>query len=114
MRSGQRCPDLKGECGESRTLSATNSAVSGEFMLGDNKFIFFVFCVPVDEQSTHTSSRQEESNCLMTSGARKGNPTVEFSIAMASQFTASEDLNGMRVISPTICELRCVEQYLEP
>ena len=30
----------------------------------------------VCEQATHTSSGQEESNCLNTSRADKGNPTV--------------------------------------
>ena len=35
-RAGQKCPDLKGECGESRTFSAANFMVSSEFTLGDN------------------------------------------------------------------------------
>ena len=45
----------------------------------------FDFLFSVDEQSNHTSR--------ITSGARQGNPTVYFSIAMVPQFTASEHLN---------------------
>ena len=81
------------KCGESRTFSATNFAVSSEFTLGNNKFIPLNFCFSIHEQFTHTSSGQEEFNFLITSGARQGSPAVQFGIAMASQFTASEHLN---------------------
>ena len=49
---------------------------------------------PVDEQLTRTSSRQVESDCSITSGARQVNPTVKCSTAMASQLTAGERLAG--------------------
>ena len=42
-------------------------------------------------------------NCLTTSGARQGNPTVSCGIAMATQFTASEHLNGPGHLSPEEC-----------
>ena len=75
----------QGECGESRTLSATNFTVSSEFTFGDNKLILSMFLdfaesdltayltrnhhltlfsFSIGEQSTHTSSRQVESDCL--------------------------------------------------
>ena len=85
---------------------------------GDNKFILFVFLndladrdltaylrptltltffsiFSVDEQSTHTFSRQEESYSLVTSGARQGNPT--FFIEECDGFTVhsgGEHLKG--------------------
>ena len=54
-----------------------------------------------------TSSGEEESNCLITSGARQGNPTVQCSIAMATQFTASEHLNDPGHLSEECLQPHC-------
>ena len=112
-----------GECAESRTCFSTNFAVSSEITCGDNLIPFCIFrFFSVEEQATHTSSGQEEFNCSVTSGARQRNPTVQCSIAMATQFTASVSISMTLDIhlSPEeclqvhmICELHCVERYSE-
>ena len=89
-------------CEESRTISATNFAVSNEFTFGDNKFTASNCYFCAGEQSTHTSSGQEESNCSITPGARQINPTVLLIISMASQFTASEHLNALDISSESM------------
>ena len=62
---------------------------------------------------TVMSTGQGESNCLITSGARQGNATVECSIAMAIQFTANEHLNDPGPHSEVCLQLHCVERYSE-
>ena len=66
MRSGQVCLDLKVECRESRTFSATRFTVSSEFTFGDNQFVFMDLAdCDLTAYLTHSHSVCFFSLCLL-------------------------------------------------